>query len=93
MALSRCLLLKESSRFDETVENGRIRRMALFMLVEPHREKGHACMRLFSTVSSFLMIASAVHYIVIWQVWYPGARHSELPFTYTVTNNVHDERL
>ena len=26
---------KESSQFDETAENGRIRRMALFMLVEP----------------------------------------------------------
>ena len=35
----------------------------LFSCSSSHREKGHACMRLFSTVSSFLMIASAVHYI------------------------------
>ena len=34
---------KESSQFDETAENGRIRRMALFMLVEPkEHQDGHA---------------------------------------------------
>ena len=34
---------KESSQFDEPIENGRIRRMALFMLVEPkEHQDGHA---------------------------------------------------
>ena len=35
MALGRCLLPKESSQIDETIENCVIWRMAIFMLIEP----------------------------------------------------------
>jgi hypothetical protein len=39
MALGRCLLPKESSQIDETIENWVIWRMAIFMLLEPTAEK------------------------------------------------------
>ena len=39
MALGRCWLLKESSQFDETIENSVIWRMPIFMLIE--RKEDH----------------------------------------------------
>jgi hypothetical protein len=43
MVLSGCLLPKESSQFDETIENCVIWRMAIFTLIEPkEHQDGHA---------------------------------------------------
>ena len=43
MALSRCLLLKESSRIDETIENRGVWRMAVLVLIELKEDQnGHA---------------------------------------------------
>jgi hypothetical protein len=54
MALGRCLLPKESSHFDETIENCVIWRTAIFMLIDA-RKLTRATMRhmtRFSMVSS-----------------------------------------
>ena len=43
MALSRCLLLKELSRIDETIENRVVRRRAILVLIELKEDQnGHA---------------------------------------------------
>ena len=43
MALGRCWLPKESSQFDETIENRGIWRMVIFMLIELNEHQdGHA---------------------------------------------------
>ena len=39
MALGRCWLPKESSQFDETIENHVIWRMAIFMLIDLSENK------------------------------------------------------
>jgi hypothetical protein len=54
MALGRCLLPKESSQIDETIENWVIWRMAIFMLLEPRKSTMTVMRRMtrFSMVSS-----------------------------------------
>ena len=43
MALGRCWLLKESSQFDEIIENSVIWRMPIFMIIELKEDQsGHA---------------------------------------------------
>ena len=43
MALGRCWLPKESSQFDETIENSVVWRMPIFMLIELKEDQsGHA---------------------------------------------------
>ena len=54
MALGRCLLPKESSQFDETIENRVIWRMPIFMLIELKEDHRMAMRQMtrFSMVSS-----------------------------------------
>jgi len=54
MALGRCLLPKESSQIDETIENWVIWRMAIFMLLEPER----APMTVMRRMTRFSMVSS-----------------------------------
>ena len=54
MALGRCLLPKESSQIDETIENWVIWRTAIFMLLEP----GKSTMTVMRRMTRFSMVSS-----------------------------------
>ena len=54
MALGRCLLPKESSQTDETIENWVIWRMAIFLLLEP----GKSTMTVMRRMTRFSMVSS-----------------------------------
>jgi hypothetical protein len=56
MALGRCLLPKESSQIDETIENWVIWRMAIFMLLEPRKTK--STMTVMRRMTRFSMVSS-----------------------------------